>query len=94
MDQAVAKKTLQELIKREELKNKICNDCTNPNPQWASLRFVAVAFIFRVFTDLLHSFAVFLCLQCAGVHRGFGVHIRSKHWNDWNDHMLMSFIAL
>ncbi len=22
------------------------------------------------------SFAVFLCLQCAGVHRGFGVHIR------------------
>ena len=22
------------------------------------------------------SFAVFICLQCAGVHRGFGVHIR------------------
>ena len=22
------------------------------------------------------SFAVFLCLQCAGVHRGFGVHVR------------------
>lgn len=22
------------------------------------------------------SFAVFLCLQCAGTHRGFGVHIR------------------
>ena len=40
MDQAVAKKTLQELIRREDLKNKICADCSNPNPQWASLRCV------------------------------------------------------
>lgn len=22
------------------------------------------------------SFAIFLCLQCAGTHRGFGVHVR------------------
>ena len=38
MDQAVAKKTLQDLIKTEELENKRCIDCNNPNPQWASLR--------------------------------------------------------
>lgn len=38
MDQAVARKTLQELIKREDLDNKKCIDCANPNPQWASLR--------------------------------------------------------
>jgi hypothetical protein len=45
MDQSLAKRTLQELIKREDLKNKTCVDCGNPNPQWASLRF---ALSFRV----------------------------------------------
>jgi hypothetical protein len=39
MDQSIARRTLQELIKREDLKNKSCVDCGNPNPQWASLRF-------------------------------------------------------
>jgi hypothetical protein len=38
-DQIAAKRSLQELIKREDLKNKTCIDCNNPNPQWASLRF-------------------------------------------------------
>lgn len=37
-DQVAAKKILSELSKREDLKNKVCNDCSNPNPQWASLR--------------------------------------------------------
>lgn len=39
MDQATAKKTLQELVK-SDIKNKNCIDCSNPNPQWASLRSV------------------------------------------------------
>lgn len=39
MDQTLARRTLQELIKREDLENKKCIDCSNPNPQWASLRF-------------------------------------------------------
>ncbi|KAI0772132.1 ArfGap-domain-containing protein [Trametes elegans] len=74
MDQAVARKTLQELIKREDLDNKRCVDCANPNPQWASL-----------------SFAVFLCLQCAGVHRGFGVHVsfvRSVSMDTWQEEQI------
>ncbi|KIK67768.1 hypothetical protein GYMLUDRAFT_36543 [Collybiopsis luxurians FD-317 M1] len=65
------KKTLMELSKREDLKNKVCCDCTNPNPQWASL-----------------SFGTFICLQCAGVHRGFGVHVsfvRSISMDSWQD---------
>ena len=36
MDQTAAKKTLQELIRREGLQNRTCVDCGNPNPQWAS----------------------------------------------------------
>jgi len=71
MDQSIAKRTLQELIKRDDLKNKSCVDCGNPNPQWASL-----------------SFAVFICLQCAGIHRGFGVHIsfvRSVSMDTWQE---------
>ncbi|KAF4620038.1 hypothetical protein D9613_005287 [Agrocybe pediades] len=39
-DQVAAKKILSELSKREDLQNKICADCNNPNPQWASLSFV------------------------------------------------------
>ncbi|KAF8592707.1 ArfGap-domain-containing protein [Ramaria rubella] len=37
------------------------------------------------------SFAVFICLQCAGVHRGFGVHIsfvRSVSMDAWQDEQL------
>ncbi|KAK1228454.1 Zn finger-containing GTPase- Activating Protein for ARF [Marasmius sp. AFHP31] len=65
------KKILMDLSKREDLNNKICCDCSNLNPQWASL-----------------SFAIFLCLQCAGVHRGFGVHVsfvRSVSMDTWQD---------
>ena len=83
MDQAVAKKTLQELVRREDLKNKICADCSNPNPQWASLRYVGRHL--RVPRPSDHasrsSFAIFLCLQCAGTHRGFGVHVRCANAN-------------
>ncbi|KIY69710.1 ArfGap-domain-containing protein [Cylindrobasidium torrendii FP15055 ss-10] len=70
-NQAELKKTLQELLKREELGNKICVDCSNPNPQWASI-----------------SFAIFICLQCAGHHRGYGVHIsfvRSVSMDTWSE---------
>ncbi|KAF7301945.1 ArfGap-domain-containing protein [Mycena indigotica] len=71
MDQAAAKKVLQDLIKSD---NRLCCDCGNPNPQWASL-----------------GFAVFLCLQCAGTHRGFGVHIsfvRSVSMDAWQPDQL------
>ncbi|KAI0268134.1 hypothetical protein BC834DRAFT_868032 [Gloeopeniophorella convolvens] len=71
MDQALTRRTLQDLIKRDDLKNRTCVDCGNPNPQWASL-----------------SFAVFICLQCAGIHRGFGVHIsfvRSVSMDTWQE---------
>ncbi|KAJ7498604.1 hypothetical protein FB451DRAFT_1202469 [Mycena latifolia] len=71
MDQTAAKKALQELVKND---NKLCGDCSNPNPQWASL-----------------GFAVFLCLQCAGTHRGFGVHIsfvRSISMDTWQPDQL------
>ncbi|KAH9482527.1 ADP-ribosylation factor GTPase-activating protein GCS1 [Psilocybe cubensis] len=64
-DQVAAKKILSELSKREDLHNKSCADCSNPNPQWASL-----------------SFAIFICLQCAGVHRGF---VRSISMDTWQD---------
>lgn len=39
-DQVQAKKLLSGLSKREDLGNKVCCDCENPNPQWASLRSV------------------------------------------------------
>ncbi|KAH7100586.1 ArfGap-domain-containing protein [Auriculariales sp. MPI-PUGE-AT-0066] len=61
----------QEVVdfQKGDSKNKLCVDCGNPNPQWASV-----------------TFAVFFCLQCAGTHRGFGVHIsfvRSVTMDSW-----------
>jgi hypothetical protein len=57
MDQTLAKKTLQALIKREDLKNKVCIDCSNPSPQWASLRSVVI-YIWRS-RSFPHSFGSF-----------------------------------
>lgn len=44
----MAKKELQELLKREGLGNKACTDCGNPNPQWASVRCVVYSFCRRL----------------------------------------------
>jgi len=74
-DQAQARKLLSELSKREDLGNKVCADCNNPNPQWASLGYVILAEEITIASQS-SSFAIFVCLQCAGTHRSFGVHIR------------------
>ena len=55
MDQSTAKKELQELIKNEELKNKTCVDCSNPNPQWASLRFDILLTMCLCDADCFHA---------------------------------------
>ena len=60
MDQSLARRTLQELIKREDLKNKSCVDCGNPNPQWASLRFTPFVFSTRQFPKSVPSASPYL----------------------------------
>ncbi|TCD67563.1 Zn finger-containing GTPase- Activating Protein for ARF [Steccherinum ochraceum] len=59
MDQPTARKILQELIKREDLDNKKCIDCGNPNPQWASLR--------RAFSDVNWCICCDVALQSSYV---------------------------
>jgi len=68
MDQSIARRTLQELIKREDLKNKSCVDCGNPNPQWASLRFAPFIPSTRHFPKTAHTASP--CLSACNA-RGF-----------------------
>lgn len=59
------------LMKREDLGNKLCVDCSAPNPQWATI-----------------PYGIFICLSCAGLHRGLGVHIsfvRSITMDEWTE---------
>jgi hypothetical protein len=79
-DQAAAKRILQDLIKREDLKNKSCADCSNPNPQWASLRFDrnSCCARWRVFnhTCQLCSVSVLaMCWYTPRIRRSYQVHV-------------------
>jgi hypothetical protein len=79
-DQAAAKRILQDLIKREDLKNKTCIDCSNPNPQWASLRFDrnSCCARWRVsnHTCQLCSVSVLaMCWYTSRIRRSYQVHI-------------------
>ncbi|EPS38421.1 hypothetical protein H072_7828 [Dactylellina haptotyla CBS 200.50] len=56
------RRKLLELQKRPG--NNICVDCESPSPQWL-----------RATDQASPKFGIFLCLNCAGVHRGLGVHI-------------------
>ena len=54
---------------------KVCVDCAAPNPQWATIPYAV--FICLSVRDQLASTGVSLLnqVQCAGLHRGLGVHI-------------------
>ena len=63
-----------ELLKQK--RNRKCADCTAKAPTWTSS-----------FKPDVCDAAVFICLRCAGIHRGLGVHItfvQSATIDDWN----------
>ena len=54
--------------------NRICADCKEPDPRWAS-----------------YNLGIFLCIRCAGIHRGLGTHlskVRSVDLDTWTTEMV------
>lgn len=76
----VAKRTLQELIRNEELGNKKCVDCGNPNPQWATVRLALLNCAVRVcvVTLSLQLCGVLVSTMCWSAQRIRGSHQVSR----------------
>ncbi|KAG8218531.1 hypothetical protein J3R82DRAFT_4170 [Butyriboletus roseoflavus] len=67
------KKLLHDLSRRQD--NKSCADCSNPNPQWAS-GISPISSSPEPASSLQSALPSSSVSSAAGVHRGFGVHIR------------------
>jgi len=68
------KKRVRRLLKKKE--NKLCMDCSKPNPKWASLIVVPSAHGgFEGPYAANYFIGGFCCLECSGAHRRLGTHI-------------------
>ena len=68
------KKRVKRLLKKNE--NKVCMDCSKPNPKWASLLCVPpVQGGLQSPNTETYYVGGFCCLECSGAHRRLGTHI-------------------
>jgi len=72
--QAKLKRKVKRLLKKKE--NKLCLDCSKPNPRWATMLSVPSA---QGGLDSAYAPTYFVggfcCLECSGAHRRLGTHI-------------------
>jgi GTPase-activating protein that regulates ARFs (ADP-ribosylation factors), involved in ARF-mediated vesicular transport len=72
--QAKLRKRVKKLLKRET--NKLCIECSKPNPRWAALLCVPSVHGGSE-TQFSRTFLIggFCCLECSGAHRRLGTHL-------------------
>jgi len=73
-DKTTFQKRIKRVLNRQE--NKICLDCSRPNPRWASIITLPPPTDRPTDTSTDDfSFGGFCCLECSGAHRTLGTHL-------------------
>ena len=75
--EAKIKKRLNRILKRDE--NKICLDCSKPNPKWSALLSLPLQSPTHDKYERQANSSIYIgglcCLECSGAHRRLGTHI-------------------
>jgi hypothetical protein len=69
-------------VMKKDPSNRVCIECGASDPQWASgtfatkVKILSLNQLFTFFILIIVNLGTLFCLECSGVHRSLGVHLR------------------